>query len=156
MPWCSRWAFWQSNRLMSSLLRWCIGTFGAEDFASEHLISSLSDALVLSPMGNRTSDRTWSSSLDSPAHRELAPYLCFETSDEVSSELAMGRRKSGATEFPCFLLALVQSSSYLDNGLDVDGELDVSMVNWTSQRWIGRLIGELDVSDIIWRFIHGT
>ena len=131
---------------MSSLLWWCIGTSGAEDFSFVHLTSSLSDAPVLSPMGIRTSNRTWSSSLDSPALRELAPYLCFETSDEVSSELAMGHRN-----FWCYWISLFPPCTCPKQQLfgqwigrrwwirRLYGELDVSTVNWTSHRWIGCL-----------------
>ena len=37
----------------------------------------------------------------------------------------------------------------------LDGELDISTMNWTSQWCIGRLDGALDVSDIIWTLSKG-
>ena len=36
------------------------------------------------------------------------------------------------------------------------GELDISTMNWTSRRCIGRLDGALDVSDMIWPLFKGS
>ena len=80
------------------------------------------------------------------------------------------------TETSCFLVALVQlvvaviwtlqiySINAFSLRLDIsmvvwtprlDGALDVSTMNWTSRRCIGRLDGALDVSDMIWTSSKG-